>query len=102
MPYDFDQAGLVNARYAKPAASLGMRSVRTRRYRGYCMDGLQEGNAIGRLVENEAHILDLVSNLPGSTDSEVAQRRSYLGKFFTEARRGDKLERKFADRCVGR
>jgi len=102
VPYDFDLAGLVNARYAKPDPSLGLRSVRTRLYRGYCMDGLQVGNAIGRIVENEAHILDLVSNLPGSTDSEIAQRRSFLGKFFTAAERGDKLERKLADRCVGR
>ena len=102
VPYDFDLAGLVNARYAKPDSSLGIRSVRTRRYRGFCMGGMLVADAIGRIVENEAHILDLVSNLPGSTDSEVAQRRRYLGKFFTQARRGDKLEQKFADRCAGR
>ena len=36
VPYDFDQAGLINTSYASPARELGIRSVRQRRYRGYC------------------------------------------------------------------
>ena len=36
IPYDFDQAGLINTRYASPSAALGIRSVRQRVYRGRC------------------------------------------------------------------
>ena len=36
IPYDFDNAGLVNASYAVPNAQLGTRSVRKRVYRGLC------------------------------------------------------------------
>ncbi|MBO0930477.1 hypothetical protein J2I48_05700 [Fibrella sp. HMF5036] len=34
VPYDFDHAGLVDARYAKPAEQLSIESVRERLYRG--------------------------------------------------------------------
>ncbi|HSI77184.1 MAG TPA: hypothetical protein VK957_14885 [Lunatimonas sp.] len=38
VPYDFDHAGIVGAPYAKPAEELKLRSIRQRRYRGFCMD----------------------------------------------------------------
>ena len=42
VPYDFDHAGLVSPPYAKPAEELDMHSVRERRYRGYCMQNMQQ------------------------------------------------------------
>jgi len=101
VPYDFDQAGLVNARYAKPDGSVGIRSVRTRKYRGYCIDGLQVDNAIARLVEREADILDLVTRLPGGTEQDYRYRRDYLQEFFDDARDEGKLARDFKKRCIG-
>ncbi len=41
VPYDFDQAGIVNAPYAQPAEELKMSSIRERRYRGYCLQDFQ-------------------------------------------------------------
>lgn len=38
VPYDFDHAGIVNTPYARPAPALKMRSIRERRYRGYCLE----------------------------------------------------------------
>lgn len=37
VPYDFDQAGLINAEYALPAEPLRLRSVRQRLWRGRCV-----------------------------------------------------------------
>jgi len=37
VPYDFDQAGLINADYASPADGLPIRSVTQRLFRGYCI-----------------------------------------------------------------
>jgi hypothetical protein len=42
VPYDFDHAGIVSAPYALPAAELKMKSVRQRRYRGYCPQNLKK------------------------------------------------------------
>ena len=36
--YDFDWSGLVNTRYATPDPRLGLRTVRERRYQGFCRD----------------------------------------------------------------
>jgi hypothetical protein len=36
VPYDFDQAGLVDAPYAAPAPQFKLRSVEQRLYRGRC------------------------------------------------------------------
>jgi hypothetical protein len=46
VPYDFDHAGIVNAPYALPAPELQMTSVRERRYRGYCMQSLNQFDEI--------------------------------------------------------
>lgn len=40
VPYDFDHAGVVDARYAEPDPTLGTSSVRERVYRGFCLDGV--------------------------------------------------------------
>lgn len=40
VPYDFDHTGIVDAPYALPAKELKMKSVRERRYRGYCVEDL--------------------------------------------------------------
>lgn len=41
VPYDFDHAGIVNAPYALPAEELQLASIRTRRYRGYCINDMK-------------------------------------------------------------
>jgi hypothetical protein len=41
LPYDFDWTGAVDAPYAKPDPKLGIRTVRDRVYRGYCVSGGQ-------------------------------------------------------------
>lgn len=40
VPYDFDHSGIVNAPYAYPAEELLMKSIKERRYRGYCIADL--------------------------------------------------------------
>jgi predicted methyltransferase len=36
VPFDFDQAGIINTSYALPNERLGISSVRVRKYRGFC------------------------------------------------------------------
>lgn len=40
VPYDFDFSGIVEAPYASPDPSLGIRTVRDRLYRGFCWEGV--------------------------------------------------------------
>lgn len=42
VPYDFDHAGIVGAPYALPAAELLLTSTKERRYRGYCINDMNQ------------------------------------------------------------
>jgi len=42
VPYDFDHAGIVDAPYARPTKELGIKSVRERIYRGFCVEDLDK------------------------------------------------------------
>lgn len=84
VPYDFDSTGVVDPDYAQPVAQLGIRSVRQRLYRGYCMHDAEleqvkaqfaaGGNTMSRLMEN-------LQQLPERKRSKVQR---YLGRFFEE------------------
>lgn len=101
VPYDFDLAGLVGAPYAKPDPSIGIGSVRTRRYRGYCVKGLPLQEVIAELVKQQDAVLGLVGNLPDATEKDSRKRTDYMERFFVEARDTERLAKKFEKRCIG-
>ena len=101
VPYDFDFSGLVDARYAKPRTELGIRTVKTRVYRGYCLEGLDLEAAILDVLEREREILGLLGQLPGSDSGPASTRVRYVERFFDEARDVGALVRKFERSCIG-
>ena len=100
VPYDFDMAGLVNARYAKPHPDLRLRSVKTRRYRGYCTSEPVLRDALREVVARREDILRIVEELPGSSEKDRRSRSSFLQGFFKSAENEDKLLRRFERRCL--
>jgi hypothetical protein len=100
LPYDFDFAGLVDAPYAKPHASIPIRSVTQRLYRGYCMDDLPLDAALEAITSRRQAILDLVRGLPETDPDETADRIAYLEEFFAEAAGGTLVE-EWVDGCIG-
>lgn len=102
VPYDFDLAGIVNAKYAKPDSTLRLKSVRQRRYRGYCTDTESVETALRHVKSMETSILDTINSIPGFTENDRASMREYLGEFFKKAQNEDKLLREFEKRCLGK
>jgi hypothetical protein len=83
VPYDFDHAGIVNAPYAKPAEELIMRSVRERRYRGYCMKDLKEfDGVIAHYLNLKNDIYSLYANCPLLDEKYKKQVENYLDGFY--------------------
>jgi hypothetical protein len=101
VPYDFDLAGLVNARYARPDPSVGIRSVRVPRYRGYCIPDLQIMAAVQAIGDREAEITALVQDLPGAGGKETKRRLELLERFFQKARNVEELVEKLERKCIG-
>lgn len=101
LPYDFDMSGLVNARYAKPKPELRLRSVRVRRYRGYCTDSVALKEALKLVVNHRADILAVIANLPGLREKERAKQLRYVGDFLKAAKNQEaKLLKDFERRCL--
>jgi len=100
LPYDFDMSGLVDARYARPQRELGISSVRTRRYRGYCTDRDAVKNALQTIVGHRDGIMRIIENFPDSFEKETKSGTRYLDGFFEQAANEDKLLRKFERRCL--
>lgn len=100
LPYDFDMSGLVNARYAKPNPRLRLRNVRSRRYRGYCMDEATVGQALRAVKAKREAVLSIIGELPLLSGREIESDSRYLKKFFDLAANEDTLLREFVRRCL--
>jgi len=81
LPYDFDQAGLIDADYALPARSLGIRSVRQRLFRGLCTGEARYDEAIALLKSRRDEIEALFPE-DGTRKRSNRRARDYLDEFF--------------------
>ncbi len=83
VPYDFDNAGIVRAPYAKPAPELEMTSTQQRRYRGYCLQDMEELSATFKIfndLRNEFYAIYQESSLLSS--SYQKQTIKFLDEFY--------------------
>jgi hypothetical protein len=101
VPYDFDLAGIVNARYAFPDRSLSIRRVTQRLYRGYCTDRDILRRAILAVNEQRTAILSLLGSTPGLQPGSVKTAAKYLEAYFERAGEVDRLLDEFERRCLG-
>lgn len=102
VPYDFDLAGMVNARYAFPDRSLSIRRVTQRLYRGYCIDRETLRRAIRAVNERRTAILSLIGSTPGLQPDSVKTAAKYLEAYFERAGEVDRLLDEFERHCLGR
>lgn len=100
VPYDFDLAGLVNARYAKPDPSLRISRVTKRLYRGYCTEPGALRAALERIIDNRSGIVGLLADTPGLSQKETRVARRYLERFFDRAGNQQRLLDHFQSRCL--
>ena len=102
VPYDFDLAGLVNAPYATTDPRLHLRSVRVRRYRGFCTDRDLLRSTVRTIAQRKQEIHQLVRTTPGLGDRHKKFASAYLDQFFNAAQEEDALLDRFESRCLGR
>lgn len=99
VPYDFDSAGLVDARYAAPSPSLPIKDVRQRIYRGFCENNAMLAVARGEMQALETDITSLVRNEIRLTDKSRESALSYLGEFFAILGDERKFAREITEKC---
>jgi len=103
VPYDFDWAGVVDARYATPNERFSVRSVRDRVYRGICREA---GEFTGLLLpvlqqfrDNRETIYALFQNQEGLEQRYVDQTIEYFDEFYEIVNDVQKANREIVGCC---
>jgi hypothetical protein len=100
VPYDFDQSGVVNTPYARPAQELEMSSVRERRYRGYCMeDMIRFDEAIALYNRIKPAIYKLYTDCPLLDAKYIKSTTQYFDEFYKTINDPAALKREFSYPC---
>jgi hypothetical protein len=100
VPYDFDASGLVDAPYAVPSESLGMNSVRERRFRGYCSHNSHALAAAAEFRAKQPQIVGLLSTIPGLDERRRAGAAAYLDSFFRDISTDETLNKRVLKTCI--
>jgi pimeloyl-ACP methyl ester carboxylesterase len=100
VPYDFDQAGLINTPYALPAEGLRIRSVTDRLYRGVCSTNDYLDDAIERFNAARDRI-EALFELDRLNDDSKRDALEYLARSYEIINDPEELQSEIIDRCRG-
>ncbi len=99
VPYDFDWAGAISTRYARPDAKLNIRSVRERLFRGFCRPEEFFQQARQDLIEHKEEIYALYRNLEGLDPKVLEKTIEYFDDFYEIMEDDKKFKREILDEC---
>lgn len=100
--YDFDHAGTVDARYARPNVILPIKHVRERLYRGYCAPPEAYAPVFALFEERREAIYALYADEIGRLLEPAAARRTlaYFDEFYATIRDPGLAKRRIMDACL--
>ncbi len=99
VPYDFDNAGLVDAPYAFPNASLGTRSVKQRVYRGFCAHNALIPAEAERAKTLRPTLEAEIRAVPGLSPRVTDTMLRYLAGFYEAVADNKAIEKKLLSDC---
>jgi hypothetical protein len=99
VPYDFDSAGIVDAKYAGLPQGLPVTRTTQRLYRGFCINNSSMPAAKQRFLEQEQAIYALIENEDQLTGSSKKKSLRFLGGFFEILKDEKDYQNKIIDEC---
>ena len=100
VPYDFDMSGIVNSPYAAPAEELNMRSVRERRYRGYCIQDMKTFDKTIELYNSrKKDIYSIFTNCPLLDEKYIKSTIKFLDEFYATINNPNAVKKEFGYPC---
>jgi len=100
IPYDFDQAGFVNAPYAAPSEQFPITSVRQRIYRGRCVNIEHLPASLQRFQDVREAIYVLVQEHEGLTSMTRKSLLQYVNNFYKLIDDPRKVEKYMTNKCI--
>jgi hypothetical protein len=98
--YDFDYSGLVDAPYAIPPKGLGVKNVRSRVFRGYCLHNAGTVAAAAEFRARRAAIEGVYSRIPGLEERTRSKALAYLRTFFDEIATDQAVRDNLLKNCI--
>lgn len=99
VPFDFDQAGIVNAAYARPSPQLPIGTVRERLYRGVCLDRSVLEATLALFRAKQAALRALLESIEGLSDRSRRAAIDYVDSFYQIIGDARAVEREFVKGC---
>jgi hypothetical protein len=99
IPYDFDYSGLVDATYAAHHESLGLTSITSRYYQGWCFPDEEVEKALSVFHAQKDNILAMPYRIQGLSQKSADQARAYLAIFFDIIENPKKLNNQVLQHC---
>ena len=99
IPYDFDWSGFVNARYAKPDPSLGIRNVRQRVFRGMCLDSFDYDAGVGELQVIRDDLISLIEEASFLTSDVREKSVEYVREYYQILDSPEQVDRRIVRAC---
>lgn len=100
VPYDFDMSGFVNAAYAVPNARFKIRSVRSRLYRGRCVNNNYLDNTLQAYRDRKQDIYQLLNDLEHLTNKTRKQLVRYVDAFYATLDDPKQFDSRLRKRCI--
>jgi len=100
LPYDFDQAGIINTDYALPDRRLGIRRVTRRLYRGFCWQNDSLPDAIAAFNDKREVMTKWLA--PAELSSSRRKRvERFINGFYEIVNDPEELQKSLTDKCRG-
>jgi len=100
IPYDFDQSGFVSAPYAAPSPNFRIRNVRTRLYRGRCVNNEHVPASLQEFRDGRDAIYAVVDAQEGLSSGTRKSIVKYIDKFYKLIDDTRDVEKHIIGRCI--
>jgi hypothetical protein len=100
LPFDFDQAGIINTDYALPDRRFAIRNVTSRLYRGYCWQNELVPATIAHFNERRDEITAALLP-PDLSKAKLGRARRFIDRFYSTVNDPDKLQKRILGKCRG-
>ncbi len=100
VPYDFDQAGLVDAPHAGPAPRFRIQSVRQRLYRGRCIHNENISATIALYQDKQVDLLNVISESNLLTSRDIKLMTNYVNRFYKTLASERSVKRELIRKCI--
>jgi len=100
IPYDFDHSGFVDAPYATPPPQVPVTSVRTRRYRGYCIHNAEARAAAAEAYAAHDRLLAVLDGIPRLDDRVRTRAAAYLAASLERIETAEEVESNLLRTCL--